>query len=329
MKRYKTDYPGIFYREGKRIDRKGIEKIYYAVYKKDEKVMESKIGRQYADAMTPAKASIIRGELLTGKRLTRKENRKLQEAQEKVESNKYTISLLWKEYKENKPDLKGIVTDQNRFDLHIKPSFGKKEPSELFPLDVDRLRLKLLKKKAPGTVKNVLELLRRIINFGVNKNLCPGLNFKIELPKVNNLRTEDLNPAQLKSLLEAIENDPNIIAGNMMKMALFTGMRRSEMFRLKWTDINFEKGFITLVDTKSGQDQQIPLNDAVRELLKGHPRSRSVYVFPGRKGRLRVDIKHQVNRIKTAAGLPKDFRALHGLRHVFASMLASSGEVDL
>ncbi len=29
------------------------------------------------------------------------------------------------------------------------------------------------------------------------------------------------------------------------------------------------------------------------------------------------------------SGLPKDFRPLHGLRHVFASMLASSGQVDM
>ena len=27
-------------------------------------------------------------------------------------------------------------------------------------------------------------------------------------------------------------------------------------------------------------------------------------------------------------GIPKDFKALHGLRHVYASMLASSGKVD-
>ena len=35
-----------------------------------------------------------------------------------------------------------------------------------------------------------------------------------------------------------------------------------------------------------------------------------------------------MNRIKEAAELPKDFRALHGLRHFYASMLASSGQVD-
>jgi site-specific recombinase XerD len=42
-----------------------------------------------------------------------------------------------------------------------------------------------------------------------------------------------------------------------------------------------------------------------------------------------MDVNQQVNKIKTAAGLPRDFRALHGLRHVYASMLASSGQVDL
>jgi site-specific recombinase XerD len=42
-----------------------------------------------------------------------------------------------------------------------------------------------------------------------------------------------------------------------------------------------------------------------------------------------MDITKQVNRIKEAAGIPKEFRALHGLRHVYASMPASSGQVDL
>ena len=42
-----------------------------------------------------------------------------------------------------------------------------------------------------------------------------------------------------------------------------------------------------------------------------------------------MDINQQINQIKEMAGLPQDFRALHGLRYVFASMLASSGQVDL
>ena len=52
-------------------------------------------------------------------------------------------------------------------------------------------------------------------------------------------------------------------------------------------------------------------------------------MFPNKFGKKRVDIRKGVDRIKKRAGLPKEFRGMHGLRHVFASRLASSGKVDL
>ena len=41
------------------------------------------------------------------------------------------------------------------------------------------------------------------------------------------------------------------------------------------------------------------------------------------------NIRKSIDRICKAARLPEGFRPLHGLRHVYASMLASSGEVDM
>ena len=327
-KRHKTDYPGIFYREARRIGKKGTEKIYYAVYKKDGKVHEEKCGRQYVDKMTPSRAATIRGKLIEGKRPPRKEKRAQEEALKAADADKWTVSRLWGAYKENR-SIKGIVTDQNRYDNYIEPHFGTKEPKDILPLDVDRIRLKLLKTKSAGTVKNVLELLRRIINFGVKKNLCLGLNFTIEMPKVNSEKTEDLTPKQLKKLLEEIEKDTHPHAGPMMLMALYTGMRRGELFKLKWKHIDFERGFINIIDPKGGPSQKIPLNDAAKGVLETHVKMRSPFVFPGRRGRQRTDINKAVNNIKKEAGLPKDFRPLHGLRHVYASALASSGKVDL
>ena len=149
------------------------------------------------------------------------------------------------------------------------------------------------------------------------------------MPKVNNLKTEDLTPEQLARLLEAMEKDSNFQVAHFMKLALFTGMRRSELFKLRWEDVDFERDFIHIRDPKGGRDQKIPLNSEARRLLENHPRTESPYVFPGRHGAQRVDIIKQVNRIKREAGLPKDFQPLHGLRHTYASMLASSGQVDL
>lgn len=329
QQRFKTKYPGVTYVEGRRADGT-VERIYYIMYRRNKKLIEEKAGRQFHDDMTPGRAAGIRAKRIEGEQPTNGEQRAETKAEHATEESKWTISRLWEEYKARHPGLKGIVTDQNRYEKHIKQDLGGREPHELTSFDVDRLRIRLEKTHQPGTVKNALELLRRIVNFGVKKQLCDGIPFTIEMPKGAKLKTEDLTAEQFSRLMEAIEQESNLQAANFMRMVLFTGMRRGGLFKLKWEHVDFEKNFIHIVDLKGGEDQKIPLNESARALLMEHPRSdESPFVFPGRNGNQRVDIKKQVNRIKERAGLPKDFRALYGLRHVYASMLASSGQVDL
>jgi len=329
QKRFKTKYAGVYYIEAKATGSNKTERVFYIMYRKNGKQIHEKAGRQFQDDMTPARAAGIRSDKIEGKQLTNKEKRELEKAQKEVEVKKWAVERLWKEYKANKPNLKGMHTYRSAYKLHIKPYFANKEPKDILPLDIHRVKNKLLKKRSPQTVQHVLELLRRLINFGVNNKLCQGIDFKIEMPKVDNIKTEDLTPEQLKKLLEEIDKDPHPHAGPMMKMALYTGMRRGELFKLKWDHIDYERGFINIVDPKGGPDQKVPLNDASKGLLESITKSKSPYVFPGRNGGQRTNIRHQVNRIKVNAKLPKDFRPLHGLRHVYASMLASSGKVDM
>jgi len=106
-KRYKTKYPGIFFRMSNRISGKGTERVYYIVFKQEGLVHEEKVGRQYTDNMTPAKAARIRAERIEGKRLSRKQIRELKKSMEEV----WNIDRLWKEYKNQKPDLQDRRTD--------------------------------------------------------------------------------------------------------------------------------------------------------------------------------------------------------------------------
>jgi integrase len=155
------------------------------------------------------------------------------------------------------------------------------------------------------------------------------MTFKLKLPQVNNIVIEDLNDAQLKKLVKVIADDPDRNVAAVMSLALFSGMRRGELLKLQWADIDFDRGFISIKDPKGVQDATIPLSESVREILKKITQGESPYIFPGKDGKKRHDIRRGANRIKKAAGLPTDFRPLHGLRHVYASMLASSGAVDL
>ena len=180
QKRVKTNYPGVSFIKGIGIDGKP-ERIYMIRYRKVGKLIEEKAGRARQNDMTPAKASKIRAARISGAQ-SNQEKRETEEQKKLNDAGKWTILKLWDAYKTNNPDLKGIVTDENRFQNYVKPTFGEKEAKKIIPLDVDRIRLKLLKKLSPATVRNVLELFRRIVNFGVKKNLCDGLSFIIEMP---------------------------------------------------------------------------------------------------------------------------------------------------
>ena len=329
MKRNKTEYPGIFYREADRIGGKGKEKVFYIVFKKNGKILEEKVGRQYADDMTAAKANGIRADRIEGRRKSKKEQREAIKAAKLAAADKYTLNRLWEEYEKTKTDSKALKTDKSRFDKHIKPVLGGKEPHEIIRLDVDRLRVKLSKKLKPQTVKHVLALMKRIIHFGAKRQLCRELSFPVDTIKVDNRTTEDLTADQLRSLLKAIGESIDTEAANIMRMALFTGMRRGELFKLQWKDVDFERGFIDIRhDPKGGKSQKIPLNDEARQVLESHPRT-AINVFVRGDGKPFTDISRRVNPIKKAAGIGAGFRTLHGLRHVYASMLASSGQVDM
>ena len=327
MKRFKTDYVGVYYIMGTAVGTGKPEKIYYIIYRRNGKLVEEKAGRQFSDAMTPAKASRIRADRIEGKSPSNRERREENARQKEIKE--WTIKRLWEEYKSTHPLTEGIKSDDGRFKLYIEPTVGDKKFEEVAPLDLDRLRINLLKMKSPQTVKHVIGIIKRVSNFAVNKRLCRGLDFKPTSPKVNNLKTEFLSEEQIRALFKAIDEDPHPYAGPMMKIALFTGMRRGELLKLRWADIDFERGFIKIRDPKGGMDQTIPLNDAARGVLKSLPRTGADFVFPRKAEGQRANMNHQIKGIKKRAGLPKDFRPLHGLRHHYASMLASSGKVDL
>jgi integrase len=342
MKRVKTKHIGVYFRNVARLGGQGLEKCFYITFKKDNRMQEEKAGRLYAERMTEGKAACIRAERIEGRRKSRREIREAK----KVEDSRWTIDRLWTAYRESlesRPDKsrKGISVDGNRYDNFIKDRLGSKEPREVQHLDIERLRRDLQKPRctlighpestrtlSPATIRATLTLLERIANYGLRNGLCAGLSCKITMPKVSTIPTEDLNEQQLEALLAAIAADTNADARGIMLMALYTGMRRGELFKLKWQDVDFDRGFIRIMGPKGGQDQTIPLNVAARRVLEAHPRT-CEYVFPGEDGGQRVTIQKALRRIRKAAGLSANFRPLHGLRHAFASRLASSGLVDM
>jgi integrase len=128
-----------------------------------------------------------------------------------------------------------------------------------------------------------------------------------------------------KRLLEKL----GLIYGPWARLAILTGLRQSEQFRLQWKDVDLERGMLTLLVTKAGGVQYAPLNEEARTILGGFDSwQRSKWVFPSENPATALDVRNFYNRVwlpaLAEAGI--EWTTWHDLRHTFASRLAMNGQ---
>jgi len=111
--------------------------------------------------------------------------------------------------------------------------------------------------------------------------------------------------------------------------ALYTGMRRGEIFALRWADVDFKRREIRVTQSKSGLGRVLPVNSILLrnfESLKArNGMSENVFTNP-KTGKRYMDIKKAFAGACRRAAI-RDLR-FHDLRHTFASRLVKKG-VDL
>ena len=337
QKRHSTNYAGVHYIEGTSFDGKQSEKVFLIRYRKGGKAVEEKAGRQFKDNMTSAKASRMRALRIEGKSETNTEKRAKQKTEKEASINRPILNLLFTKYLEYKGDsLKGVRTDKSRFTNHLEGTLGKLTPQEIDSFTVNRLKKSIDQKHTSGSTRNVLELLRRIINFGVKNKLCSPLDFVIKLPKVESERIEVLTDEQFKALAEAWNEYPDKHIVNLHKVIAWTGMRPSEPCSLKWDDVDFKHRVIMKRNTKSGKDKSLRMSKEVTTILmdqkillesEASDMRNSTFVFPRRDGGKRNPDgwRKNVKEICNRAGIPKSYRPNYCLRDTIASTMLSNG----
>ena len=148
------------------------------------------------------------------------------------------------------------------------------------------------------------------------------------MPRVDNQKTEVMTDEELVRYEQALLEIEDSYLRAYLQFVAHTGIRRSAAIALRWADIDFDRGFITLrgVSAKNKKTAYVPMSHYVRELLENLGHDNGEFLFPQWAP---TTYTAKARHVCDKAGLPKDFRPLHGLRHNFASRLASSGKVDL
>ena len=168
------------------------------------------------------------------------------------------------------------------------------------------------------TVRKISELLRRIINFGVGKQLCQPLNWTIKLskPDPDSERIEVLTDEQFKQLNEVWENYYDKHTVHLQQLITWTGSRPSEALN-RYEKISM--GTFTKRDTKSGKSLVFRMNQKVRAILQvqralldesveSMQTSQCVFLRSlGGQRKLDSFLRH-FRRIRDFAGIPEDYR---------------------
>jgi integrase len=169
----------------------------------------------------------------------------------------------------------------------------------------------------------------RFLSVEEMKRLADALN-QLEQCGLARSLTSNLDEAHAKHRAkpdrQKIEVSPFVIGA--IRLLLFTGCRRSEILKLRWSEVDFDQGVLNLADGKTGR-KTVVLNGPALTILSGLPRSGRYVIAGNDPDAPRPDITQQWRRIRELAGLDgtdgkPPFR-LHDFRHSFASIGVGAG----
>lgn len=218
------------------------------------------------------------------------------------------------------PTMRGGKADYIRLKALARRPIAKLNMVSLTPQKIAQHRDERLKEIAPATVIRELSYFSSIITharkeWGININNPVAL---VARPKNPQGRSRILDEAETSALFDKLKptGRRSIWMLPLVKLALETAMRRSELLGLRWEHIDLGRRTIFLQLTKNGTSRTVPLSTHAVQILTEMPRNLDGRVFP---------VTHEVvsqafNRARKQAKV-KDIR-FHDLRHMAITRLA-------
>lgn len=355
VKWIKAKSPGVRYHEhGSRKNGVRFDRYYSIRYKLNGKDKEEGLGwasqgwteQKAVERLAELKQNQRTGEgaqTLQEKREKAKEQRQAEkEAQEQAQKENITIKQYFKDiyYPAAMTHKKkqSYSKEETHFRLWIAPVIGDKPLKEVAEFDVRRINKKILAAgKAPRTAQYILATLRQIWNMACRDGIVTGASptRNVKIPKFDNRRKRFLSHSEAIALLCKLK-ERNEQIYRMAFLALHTGMRASEIFKLTWGCIDSERGIITILDAKSGKGRVAFMTAQIKEMFSNmtsdsEKRKNDDLVFPNRDGNVYTEIsiifRNAVVDLKFNENVsdPRQRVMFHTLRHTFGSWHAEAG----
>lgn len=249
--------------------------------------------------------------------------------QKKQSSKDQVVKVLCEDYLSRYARIhkKSWEEDERRIHKHIIPKWGSHRIKSISRNDIVTFHQQI-GKTAPYEANRILRLLSKMFDlasqWGFVDETHSNPTKNIRLFKEEK-RDRWLTPNELPRLAEALDQEPNRVAAQVIWLYLLTGTRKSELLQAKWQDVDWERKELKIPETKSGRTHYVPLSSVAYTLLQNIPQVEgNAYIFPGHvKGHALVNISKPWKRVCQKAEI-QNIR-LHDLRRTVGSWLAQSG----
>ena len=204
----------------------------------------------------------------------------------------------------------------------VRAFFPAKRIDKLTAWDVERYKSKFTETISKASVNRELAILKRMLSLAIAWGVIESNPAaKVKLFKEEERPFRVLTDDEVHRLIRVAPDHLRAI----LVVALNTGMRRGELFGLRWDNVSFEENVITVEQSKSGRIRHIPMNRAVHGELHRLKGTGTGHVFTWQGEPLRR-VTRSFSTAFARAGIKKC--RFHDLRHTFATNLVQSG-VDL
>lgn len=217
--------------------------------------------------------------------------------------------------------------DARTIERYILPRWGTCQLRSIKRPDVLNVH-RQLGVKHPYAANRLAEIISRIFeiakDWGILEENFPNPARKIK-PHREVQRDRFVTQEEMPRLATAIDEEANPHLRGAFWLYLYTGLRKRELLRARWTDIDFNAGIWRVPETKSGRVHYLPLIPQVSAVLTALPRLEgNPYVIPGlRTGQPLDNLDKAWRRIRARAHLT-DVR-IHDLRRTAGSHMAHQG----
>lgn len=173
-------------------------------------------------------------------------------------------------------------------------------------------------------------------DYNYLRDLFRHLRRELDVPVTTNPKRLPVIPTEeeIKKYYEAVWQAKNIEHMVMIKTLLYTGIRVSELIRVKISDVDFERCQIRINQGKGGKDRVVPFPMVFREILSMYvtqqiQKKKAVYLFESswKKSYSDRGIRKILMRYTQAAGI-KSSVSPHKLRHFLLTWLKKQGIDD-